>query len=173
MIQSAHNVSVWGHSLRAPAIAGAFAEGYIQGMNDVTTAPSASSPSSRRLGGTGIATLLTGLTLCFIGGRFLVVPGTAAAAFGVPLTGLAAYAVAKGARDFSVGLLLVALALLGERRAAALTLLIGSVIPLLDGAIVLAWSGALPGFLAIHWGTAVFCTVLGVLQLRRNPEASE
>jgi hypothetical protein len=168
MIQSARNVSVWGHSLRAPAIAGASAEGYIQPMNDATIAPSAPSLPSRRLGGAGIATLLTGLTLCFIGARFLVVPGTAAAAFGVPLAGLAAYAVAKGVRDLSVGALLIAFALLGERRAAALALLLGSVIPVVDGAIVLAWRGAHPGYLAIHWGTAVFCIALGVLQLRRR-----
>jgi hypothetical protein len=168
MIQSARNVSVWGHSLRAPAIAGASAEGYIQPMNDATIAPSAPSLPSRRLGGAGIATLLTGLTLCFIGARFLVVPGTAAAAFGVPLAGIAAYAVGKGARDLSVGALLIAFTLLGERRAAALALLLGSVIPVVDGAIVLAWRGAHPGYLAMHWGTAVFCIALGVLQLRRR-----
>ncbi|WP_441291655.1 DUF4267 domain-containing protein [Sorangium sp. KYC3313] len=168
MIQNTRNVSVWGHSLRAPAIAGASAEGYIQPMNDATIASSASSLPSRRLGGAGIATLLTGLTLCFIGARFLVVPGAAAAAFGVPLAGLAAYAVAKGARDLSVGALLIAFTLLGERRAAALALLLGSVIPVVDGAIVLAWRGAHPGYLAIHWGTAVFCVALGVLQLRRR-----
>lgn len=168
MIHSARNVSVQGHSLRAPAIAGASAEGYIQPMNNATIASSASSLPLRRLGGAGIATLLTGLTLCFIGARFLVVPGTAAAAFGVPLAGLAAYAVAKGVRDLSVGVLLIAFALLGERRAAALTLLLGSVIPVVDGAIVLAWRGAHPGYLAIHWGTAVFCIALGVLQLRRR-----
>jgi hypothetical protein len=168
MIQSARNVSVWGHSLRASAVARVSAEGYIQPMNNAAIASSASSLPLRRLGGAGIATLLTGLTLCFIGARFLVVPGTAAAAFGVPLAGLAAYAVAKGARDLSVGVLLIAFALLGERRAAALALLLGSVIPVVDGAIVLAWRGAHPGYLAIHWGTAVFCIALGVLQLRRR-----
>ncbi|XXT21034.1 DUF4267 domain-containing protein [Sorangium sp. So ce429] len=168
MIQGARNVSVWGHSLRAPAMAGASAEGYIQPMDNATVASSASSLPLRRLGGAGIATLLTGLTLCFIGARFLVVPGTAAAAFGVPLAGVAAYAVAKGARDLSVGALLIAFTLLGERRAAALALLLGSVIPVVDGAIVLAWRGAHPGYLAIHWGTAVFCIALGVLQLRRR-----
>jgi hypothetical protein len=140
-------------------------------MNNAVTAlsaRSASSPFSRRRRGTDIATLLTGLTLCFIGARFLVVPGTAAAAFGVPLTGLAAYAVAKGVRDLCVGVLLIVFAWLGERRAAALALLIGSAIPVVDGAIVLAWRGAHPGYLAIHWGTALFCTALGVLQLRRE-----
>jgi hypothetical protein len=132
-------------------------------MNNSSTAPT----SSSRRSGTGIATLLTGLALCFIGARFLVVPGAAAAGFGVPLTGLAAYAVAKGVRDLSFGALLIALTLLGERRAAALTLVIGSLIPVVDGSIVLAWSGVRPAYLVVHWGTAVFCTVLGVLQLRR------
>ncbi|WP_437627727.1 DUF4267 domain-containing protein [Sorangium sp. So ce1151] len=168
MIQSARNVSVWGHSLRAPAMVGASAEGYIQPMNNATIASSASSLPSRRLGGAGIATVLTGLALCFIGARFLVVPGAAAAGFGVPLTGLAAYAVAKGVRDLSFGGLLVAFPLLGERRAAALTLLLGAVIPVVDGAIVLAWRGAHPGYLAVHWGTAVLCVALGALQLRRR-----
>ncbi|WP_437974042.1 DUF4267 domain-containing protein [Sorangium sp. So ce295] len=93
---------------------------------------------------------------------------SAASFAGSPLAGLAAYAVAKGARDLSVGASLIAFTLLGERRAAALALLLGSVIPVVDGAIVLAWRGAHPGYLAIHWGTAVFCVALGALQLRRR-----
>ncbi|NUP08087.1 MAG: DUF4267 domain-containing protein [Polyangiaceae bacterium] len=118
------------------------------------------------LAGRNVLVAIAGAMLVLIGARFLLVPEAAAEAFGVPMTDLTAYPQAKGIRDLVFGVLLGTFFLMRERRAAAVLMLVGSVIAVADGFIVLAARGVQPGFLAIHWGTAIVCALAGALDLR-------
>jgi hypothetical protein len=101
--------------------------------------------------------LLTGLGLVFIGLRFLLAPRAGAEGFGVflpPADVNYAFHYAKGIRDVFSGLLIVAFAGLGYDRALAWVLLLGTLIPSADLAIVRAQPSAslalaLPHLIAI------------------------
>jgi hypothetical protein len=101
--------------------------------------------------------LLTGLGLVFIGLRFLLAPRAGAEGFGVflpPADVNYAFHYAKGIRDVFSGLLIVAFAGLGYDRALAWVLLLGTLIPSTDLAIVRAQPSAslalaLPHLIAI------------------------
>lgn len=101
--------------------------------------------------------LLTGLGMVFIGLRFLLAPRAGAEGFGVflpPTDVNYAFHYAKGIRDVFSGLLLVTFAGLGYDRALAWVLLLGTLIPSVDLAIVRAqpsasWALALPHLIAI------------------------
>ena len=107
------------------------------------------------------------LGIIFLGGRFLVAPHTASAAFGVPLDDGNGVAFAtKGIRDIFSGLVGLPFLLTGRRRAVAWILLIATIIPIADGLIVMKFSGPRPQFLAIHWGTTLYMIVLALFILK-------
>lgn len=91
-------------------------------------------------------TLAVAVGIVFIGVRFLFVPEIAARAFGILLTDNqdVAFLFVKGACDIVSGLLFMALLWSGQRRIIGSLLLIATLIPISDGAIVLSFVG---------WGT--------------------
>ncbi len=123
-----------------------------------------------RLGGAlfGIS-LAGGIGLVIMGIVFILDNGDAANLFGVPLRGETdgAYVTVAAVRDLCVGALAVAFALLRDRRAMGVTVLLGSIIPLGDGIVVLLHSSSPWRFLPLHWGGAVGCLIFGFLLLRR------
>lgn len=86
-----------------------------------------------------VLTVIVALSIIFIGVREFFYPGVAAAGPGVPfldgrdgdLLGI------KGARDVTSGILLLTLLALGQRRILAFAMGILTVIPILNGLIVL------------------------------------
>jgi hypothetical protein len=116
-----------------------------------------------------VLTVIVALGITFIGVREFFYPGVAAAGFGVPLLdgrdgdllGI------KGARDVTSGILVLAFLARGQRRILAYAMGILTLIPILDGLIVLKHAGwiFIP-FILIHWGTAVF--MLAIVELLRR-----
>jgi ABC-type Na+ efflux pump permease subunit len=112
--------------------------------------------------------LMVAAGIIFIGVRFLLSPLVAAEAFGVPLVSGAgvAFSYAKGMRDIFAGLVIFPFLLMGQRRALAWIMLVATIIPVVDGLIVLRFSGFQPRFLSVHWGTALFLALLAFLLFR-------
>ncbi|WP_433128690.1 DUF4267 domain-containing protein [Micromonospora sp. CA-240977] len=104
----------------------------------------------------GLAVVLT-LFVAFIGARFLLVPQAAAAGYGVPARpdGDPAYLTVKGLRDFSYGLIGLALIVFTTADAVAWFMLIVALNPLGDTAVVLRNGGTKAVAFGIHFATAV------------------
>ena len=114
--------------------------------------------------------LVVAIGIIFIGARFLIVPLAGADGFGVPLIGgqCVAFAYAKGVRDIFAGLVLFPFLFTGRRRAVAWIMLFATIIPVVDGLIVLRFSGFQPRFLSIHWGTALLIALLAFFLFRNR-----
>ncbi|MGI8329575.1 DUF4267 domain-containing protein [Actinomadura scrupuli] len=112
----------------------------------------------------GLAILLDVLVV-FIGARFLLVPRAAAAGYGVPARqdGDAAYLTIKGLRDFSYGLLGLALLAFADAHAAGWFMLVVALNPLGDTLIVLRHGGTKATAFGIHFATAVTVLVSAAL----------
>jgi hypothetical protein len=110
--------------------------------------------------------IFCGLLLTAIGVRFLLVPESAARAFGLaePPQGYELHYII-GLRDVWLGLFAVALALLHEWRALMLGFGIGALVCFADAGIAAASRGALPQ-VAFHVGSGILCAVLTLLILR-------
>jgi hypothetical protein len=108
--------------------------------------------------------------IILIGARYIADPEAGGLGYGVPAPGEtgAAYGAIKGARDVVAGLLIVAFLWMGDRRAVGVILLIATLIPVIDGLIVLRYSATPSAFIGIHWGTAVYMLVVAVMILRRS-----
>ncbi|MFE9422514.1 DUF4267 domain-containing protein [Kitasatospora sp. NPDC006697] len=136
----------------------------------VSSTPAAPSPTSR------IATVCTALGaafIIFIGARFMVDPHGAAAGFGIAGprgTGEGYYDI-KGLRDIVSGLVPLALLIAGQRRALGWVMLAASVTPFGDAVIVLTHGGSLATALGIHFATALFVVLTGLLLLRETRRA--
>jgi hypothetical protein len=107
--------------------------------------------------GNGLAGLI-GLGIIFIGARFLLAPEVAAAGFGLPASAAGdagAYLSTKGVRDIASGLFVLALLATRQTRALGLVLLVASLIPLGDMAVVLARGGPPSIAFGVHGGTAI------------------
>ena len=104
----------------------------------------------------GLAIVLD-LFILFIGGRFLVVPRAAAAAYGVPAKqdGDPAYLTIKGLRDGAYGLVGLALLAFAGAHAEAWFMLVVALVPLGDAVIVLRNGGTKATAFGIHFATAV------------------
>lgn len=114
-----------------------------------------------------IAGYLFGFGLIFIGGRFLLAPEVAERGFGLlydqPIN---SFHIIKGIRDIFSGLILVSFTLANWRKPLAMTVLIGSLIPVVDMLVVLNSPTAVPGAEWIHGITAVASWVFGYFLLR-------
>ena len=119
-------------------------------------------------------TLVVAVGIIFIGVRFLFAPDVAARAFGVPLADPldVAFLFVKGVRDIVSGLFFLALLWSSNRRMIGSLLLIATLIPISDGAIVLSSVGWRPE-LAIHWGTALYMLLLSFALLRKSNKVEE
>lgn len=109
-----------------------------------------------------------GLVLLVIGIRFIVVPESAQWTFGLPPQLLAGELHAViGLRDVWLAGLALAFAGLRQWRALGLWLVLGAGVCAADGLIV-ARAGGHPAAMAFHWGSGVFCLVLGCLCWRQG-----
>ncbi|MGC4757062.1 DUF4267 domain-containing protein [Micromonospora trifolii] len=104
----------------------------------------------------GLAVVLS-LFVAFIGARFLLVPQAAAAGYGVPARpdGDPAYLTVKGLRDFSYGLIGLALIAFTTADAVAWFMLIVALNPLGDTVVVLRNGGTKAVAFGIHFATAL------------------
>jgi hypothetical protein len=106
--------------------------------------------------------------IIFIGGRFLLAPSTAAAAYGVP-AGVEphslAYLYAKGIRDIASGLFIAVLMAYGSAHALGWFMLVATIIPVVDAVIVLRHDGSRIVAFGVHGGTAVAMLIISGLLL--------
>jgi hypothetical protein len=114
-----------------------------------------------------VIAFLLGLGMIFIGAQFLLSPEAAEAGYGIHFSehGDYSFHYIKGIRDIFSGLLLCTFVLLNERRALAVTLLAGTIIPITDMLIVLSKSyngvqDAIKHIIAI-----IICSVCGIILL--------
>lgn len=120
---------------------------------------------------TTVLTVLLGLFPISFGLRFLLDGQGAAAGFGIdpwPTGTAAGYFAVKGIRDVVLGLIILALLALGQRRATGVVLAIASLIPIVDMVIVLTHGGSVATALGVHGLTAVVVLVNACLLLRER-----
>lgn len=110
---------------------------------------------------------LTGLGMIFIGARFLLAPETAEAGYGIHFNehGDYSFHYIKGIRDIFTGLILCIFVVTKQTKALGITLLTGTIIPIVDMLIVLrkdynAIAQAMP-----HISAIIVCSVFGILLL--------
>ena len=106
--------------------------------------------------------------IIFTGFRFLLAPSTAAAAYGVPAGAephSRAYLSAKGIRDIASGLFVAMLIAYGSAHALGWFMLIATLIPIADAAIVLHQGGSRTVAFGVHGGTAVATLIISGLLL--------
>lgn len=108
---------------------------------------------------------LMALAIIAIGVRFLLMPETGAAGFGVPAEA-GAYLATKGVRDIGAGAVGLALLATGHLRAAGWAVMALSIIPLGDVLVVLAWDGPVAVAYAVHGATAIAMVLVGAVLIR-------
>jgi hypothetical protein len=118
---------------------------------------------------------LTGLGMIFIGARFLIAPGIAEAGYGIHFNEQGDYSFhyIKGIRDLFSGILICVLVLSRQIKALGITLLIGTIIPVVDMLIVLSkdYNGitqAIP-----HISAIIACSVFGTILLMNKNTSRE
>jgi len=109
---------------------------------------------------------LIAVGIVFIGARFLWDPAAASRDFGVPnppspLTGFAPWQAVKGVRDIASGLFLFLLMVSGSPRLLGEFMLVASLIPMGDAAIVLRSGGSRTAAFGIHGVTALVIIAAG------------
>jgi hypothetical protein len=117
-----------------------------------------------------VAYTLSGIiaaAIIFIGARFIVAPGVAAAGYDVqPDVGqpaVRAYLSVKGIRDIASGLFVVIVLAAGATHLLGWVILAATIIPLADAAIVLRNDGPRSIALGVHGLTAVLMLVTSAL----------
>lgn len=116
-------------------------------------------------------TLLVPIGIIAVGINFILNPAGASAAYGIPIHDPAAFPFMwiKGIRDIFSGLVILPFLLRGDRRTTATLYAVAIFIPFSDGLVILAHLGFAPPIL-IHWGTALYMTIVAAILLRRkNP----
>jgi hypothetical protein len=106
--------------------------------------------------------------IIFIGGRFLVAPSLAAAAYGVPASSeprSRAYLSAKGVRDIASGLFVVIFIIYGAAHPLGWFMLAATIIPIGDAAINLRLGGSRAIAFGVHGVTAVVMLITSGLLL--------
>lgn len=118
-----------------------------------------------------VIAFLTGLGMIFIGARFLLSPEIAEAGYGIhfPEQGDYSFHYIKGIRDLFSGLIICLLVWSKQIKAVGITLLAGTLIPIVDLCIVLGKeythiAQALP-----HVSASIVCAVVGILLLSAKP----
>ena len=112
---------------------------------------------------------LVGLGIVFIGARFLLAPGTAAAGYGVPVSpgigSAAAYLAVKGVRDIASGLFVFILIAAQDPRVLGWVMLAATIIPVADAVIVITHHGPNATAYGVHGATAAFMLATASLLL--------
>ena len=117
----------------------------------------------------GFLTILVALGIIFIGIREFFYPSIAALGFGVPLLDPhdGDLLAIKASGDVVSGLLALTFLGLRNRRFLAYAIGVMTLIPVLDGLIVVRYAGWIfTPVVLVHWGTAVF--MLAVVELLRR-----
>jgi hypothetical protein len=125
---------------------------------------------------TTVLTVLLGVFPLTFGSQFLFAGHTAAPSFGIPEwpTGIAAgYFAVKGIRDIVIGLNLLTLFALRQRRATGILMAITTLIPITDMITVLTHHGPAATALGVHGLTAVVMLFDAFLLLRERKVAVE
>lgn len=120
---------------------------------------------------TTVLTVLLAVFPLTFGTQFLLAGHTAAPSFGIVEwpTGLAAgYFGVKGIRDIALGLNLLALFAMGQRRATGVLMAISAIVPVTDMIMVLSHGGTAATALGIHGLTAAVMLVDAFLLLRER-----
>ena len=114
-------------------------------------------------------TLLIPAAIIGIGINFILNPVGASTAYGIPIHDPAAFPFmwAKGIRDIFSGLVVLWFLWRGDRRTTAILFAIAIFIPFCDGLVILRHLGFAPP-IYIHWGTALYMTIVATFLLRRN-----
>ncbi|MEU8931978.1 DUF4267 domain-containing protein [Streptomyces sp. NPDC048409] len=102
----------------------------------------------------------------FLGYRFLLQPGPAAAGYGVPAApkgDASAFLAVKGLRDGTFGVLGLALLAFAGARAEAWFMLCVALVPLFDTLIVLRHGGTKAVAYGIHFATAIVVLITAAL----------
>jgi hypothetical protein len=112
--------------------------------------------------------VLTGILLLFIGGRFFLLPKLATTAFGINVgtNGDYSFQYIKGIRDIFTGGIILLLLFTKELRALGFALLLGCIIPTVDFLIVLTRPQFDVNHLYAHLSALIICIPLGVYYLR-------
>ena len=113
--------------------------------------------------------LVAPVGIIVIGINFILNPVGASTAFGIPIHDPAAFPFmwVKGIRDIFSGLVILSSLWWGDRRATAMLSAIAIFIPLCDGLVILSHLGFAPPIF-IHWGTALYMTIVAAFLLRRK-----
>ncbi|BBZ27379.1 membrane protein [Mycolicibacterium madagascariense] len=121
---------------------------------------------------TTVGYVLAGLLaagIVFIGARFLVAPGVAAAGYGVvpdvDETAVRAYLSVKGVRDIATGLFVGILMIAGATHLVGWVMLAATIIPLADATIVLRSGGSRAIAWGVHGSTAAVMLITTALLL--------
>ena len=114
---------------------------------------------------------LTGLGLIFLGSRFLIAPETAEAGYGIHFAEQGDYSFhyIKGIRDLMSGLLMCIFAMRKQTKALGATLLVGTIVPIVDMVIVLSkpYNGIAQAI--AHISAIVICSLFGTILLTVKP----
>jgi len=114
---------------------------------------------------------LTGLGMIFLGARFLLLPEVAETGFGIKFSEQGDYSFhyMKGIRDIFSGIVLCLLLFTKQIKALGITLLAGTIIPVVDMLIVLSkdYNGAAPAM--PHIAAIIICSVGGLILLMSKP----
>jgi uncharacterized protein DUF4267 len=113
-------------------------------------------------------TLAIPLGIIVIGINFILNPVGASTGFGIPMHDPNAFPFMwiKGIRDIFSGLVVLVFLLTGNRKVTALLFAIATLIPIADGFVIIDHLGFAPP-LMIHWGTALYMTVVSYFLLRK------
>ena len=106
--------------------------------------------------------------IIFIGARFLLAPSLAAAGYGVPAgtePRSRAYLFAKGIRDITLGLFATILMVYGSAHPLGWFMLVATIIPISDAAIVLHQGGCRAVAFGVHGSTAAAMLIISGLPL--------
>ena len=111
---------------------------------------------------------LIAVAIVFIGARFQWDPATASGAFGIPnspspSTGFTAWLAVKGLRDIVSGLFVFLLMASGPPRLLGEFMLVASLIPLGDAAILLRSGGTRMAAFGVHGLTALIIIATGAI----------
>jgi hypothetical protein len=114
-------------------------------------------------------TLLVPIGIIAIGINFILNPVGASTAYGIPIQDPTAFPFMwiKGIRDIFSGLVILPFLLRGDRRTTATLYALAIFIPVCDGLVILSRLGFAPP-IYIHWGTALYMTVVAALLFRKG-----
>ena len=113
-------------------------------------------------------TLVVPMAIIVIGINFILNPVGASTGYGIPIHDPAAFPFMwiKGIRDIFSGLVILPFLWRGDRRTTATLLAIAIFVPFSDGLVILRHLGFAPP-IYIHWGTALYMVIVGILLFRR------